>query len=498
MTSNAKTQSNIAMAMRMIDHLDLPLALVERDGDLIHANTAFKRKNEAGTVRAAYVRLALSDDVIMLVPPDAGRQTQSEERTGLRNRSQMLGALKEFLDTPKEWSRCSLMLIEIDRFHSINEIFGHRICDALIHEIGARLKKACPEAAILGHTTEERFGVFLPQDDRLASTRMLAEELLELLSQPYRLEEHIVGVGLFIGFAGGIADDTDVHDLVERCYIALAHARSLGSGSIVAYSTAVAQKVQSHRSLEIDFRKAVEQSEIEPHFQPIIDAHTRKIVGFEALARWHHPQRGLLMPDLFIPLAEKAGLISRLSHAIIEKACRAAHSWPKNLFLSLNLSALLFDDINIVDAIRDEVERAGFDASRIELEITESVFLSDERLVDVLKSFQAIGMRVVIDDFGTGFSSLSYLRALPFDKIKIDKSFISEMMISPDSRAIVKAITMLAHELGMAIVAEGVENEHQVELLRSFACDQLQGYLFSKPLPAAALEPLLKTSAGHG
>jgi EAL domain-containing protein (putative c-di-GMP-specific phosphodiesterase class I) len=155
----------------------------------------------------------------------------------------------------------------------------------------------------------------------------------------------------------------------------------------------------------------------------------------------------------------------------------------------------LFDDLDIVDTIKGAIDRTGFDPSRVELEITESVFLSDERLVDVLKSFQAIGMRVVIDDFGTGFSSLSYLRALPFDKIKIDRSFVSEMMISPDARAIVKAITMLAHELGMAIVAEGVENEHQVDILREFGCDQLQGYLFSKPIEAGAVTQLLQKSA---
>lgn len=493
--SKSPHDSNMALAISMLDQLNLPLALSTRAGEIIHSNASFRQHADAGANLSAYLQQALNDDIILLVPPDAGLAGAGEQRTGFRNRAQMLEALKEIFAQPSKWPRCAYILIEIERFQSIDDIFGHLIRDAIIREIGKRLVKLCPKAAILGHTAEERFAVLLPQDDRLSAARVLSEELQEILSQPYRLDEHIIGLGLFIGFASGDAKDSDVHDIVERCYIALSHARSQGAGSIVAYSTAVAQKVQSHRDLEIDFRKAVEHNEIEAHYQPIVDAKTRNIIGFEALARWRHPQKGLLMPDLFIPLAEKTGLISKLSYIMIERACTEACNWPAPLFLSLNLSALLFDDLAIVDAIRDAIMRSGFSPSRVELEITESVFLSDERLVDVLKSFQAIGMRVAIDDFGTGFSSLSYLRALPFDKIKIDRSFISEMMISPDARAIVKAIVMLAHELGMAVVAEGVENEHQIEILREFGCDQLQGFLFSKALDAANAKELLKIPA---
>lgn len=490
MSANAQ-RPDMALAMRLIDELKLPLALSKRDGQLLHANTAFKQQGENGTARSSFIHVTIGEDVELLAPPAFGRETEAEYRTGFRNRSQMLASLKEFFTTPEKWPSCVLILIEIERFHSIGEIFGHRIRDAMLVEIGNRLKKICPPSAILGHTAEERFGVLLADDQRMSHARSLSEELQEVLSQPYRLHEHIIGAGLLIGFAQGDREDNDVHDIVERCYIALSHARSLGSGSIVAYSTAVAEKVQSHRDLEIDFRKAVELDQIEAYYQPIHDAKTRKIIGFEALARWQHPRKGLLLPDLFIPLAEKAGLIEKLTHAMIERACSQAREWPTHLFLSLNLSALLFDDVNIVDAIQNTIHRSGFSPARVELEITESVFLSDERLVDVLKSFQAIGMRVVIDDFGTGFSSLSYLRALPFDKIKIDRSFISEMMISRDARAIVKAIIMLAHELGMEVVAEGVENEHQVEILNELGCDQLQGFLFAKPLEHAVVAQLL-------
>lgn len=493
MTSKAP-KPDMALAMRILDHLNLPLALSTRNGEIIHANDAFTQHAETGSGSSGYLHHTLNDEFELLVPPQSAHEAHIEIRTGFRNRSQMLACLKELYDQRATWPQCVLSLIEVERFNSIGEIFGHRIRDALITEIGKRLKKVSPQAAILGHTAEERFALLLPFDDRMAASRVLNEELLEVLTQPYRLDEHIIGIGLFIGFANGQSDDADIHDLVERCYIALTNSRSMGAGSVTAYSTAIAQKVQSHRQLEIDFRKAVERNEIEAHYQPIIDAKTRRVIGFEALARWRHPQRGLLMPDLFVPLAEKTGLIDKLSHTMIDLACREACNWPKDIFLALNLSAILFDDLDIVETIKGAIDRTGFAASRVELEITESVFLSDERLVDVLKSFQAIGMRVVIDDFGTGFSSLSYLRALPFDKIKIDRSFVSEMMISPDARAIVKAITMLAHELGMAIVAEGVENEHQVEILRSFDCDQLQGYLFSKPAEASALPQLLKAS----
>ncbi len=497
MSQKSHSKDNMALAMRVIDMLNLPLALSTRSGEILHANDAYTRQAENKTAPTAYLQQAIDENLLLLTPPDAGHLASDEYRTGFRNRGQMLACLKELFASPDDWRDCVLILIEIDRFHSIGEIFGHRMRDAVIAEIGKRLKKTCPASAILGHTAEERFGIIIPKDDRLSTARVLSEELQEVLSQPYRLEEHIIGAGLFIGFTGGDPADSNVHDIVERCYIALSHARSLGSGSIVAYSKAVAQKVQSHRDIEIDFRKAVENNEIEAHYQPIVDANTRSIIGFEALARWRHPQKGLLMPDLFIPLAEKSGLISKLSHAMIVNACHDACKWPAHLFLSINLSALLFDEIEIVDRIRATIERSGFSPSRVELEITESVFLSDERLVDVLKSFQAIGMRVVIDDFGTGFSSLSYLRALPFDKIKIDRSFISEMMISPDARAIVKAIVMLAHELGMSVVAEGVENEHQVEILHGLACDQLQGFLFSKPVEPSAVQHLLAQPVGH-
>lgn len=493
--SNKASKPDMSLAMRIIDRLNLPLALSKRDGEIIYANTAFKQQAEGGATRSAYLRQTLSEEFELLAPPKAGIEAQIEIRTGFRNRSQMLASLKELHEQSSNWPQSVLMLVEVERFHSIGEIFGHRIRDALIGEIGKRLKKICPQAAILGHTAEERFAVLLPSDARMATARALSDDLQEALTQPYRLDEHLIGIGLFIGFASGQHDDADVHELVERCYIALSNSRALGAGSTTAFSTAIAQKVQSHRQLEIDFRKAVERDEIEAHYQPIIDAKSRQICGFEALARWRHPQKGLLMPDLFVPLAEKTGLIDQLSHRMIDLACREACNWPKDIFLALNLSAILFDDLDIVDTIKGAIDRTGFDPSQVELEITESVFLSDERLVDVLKSFQAIGMRVVIDDFGTGFSSLSYLRALPFDKIKIDRSFVSEMMISPDARAIVKAITMLAHELGMAIVAEGVENEHQVDILREFGCDQLQGYLFSKPIEAGAVTQLLQKSA---
>ena len=250
--------------------------------------------------------------------------------------------------------------------------------------------------------------------------------------------------------------------------------------------------MQARRLLEADLREAIEVDQFEVYYQPLITTTTKQISGFEALVRWHHPTRGMVSPAEFIPTAEETGLIGRLGAIVLEHACREAVNWPASIKVAVNLSPLQFRNLNLAADVTAILQRSGLPATRLELEVTESVLLQDSDIVmKILHDIRTLGVRISMDDFGTGYSSLSYLRRFPFDKIKIDQSFIRTLDDSNDCLAIVRAVLGLGRSLGMSVVAEGVETEEQYTLLRREGCEQLQGYLFSRPQPALAIGPLL-------
>jgi EAL domain-containing protein (putative c-di-GMP-specific phosphodiesterase class I) len=251
--------------------------------------------------------------------------------------------------------------------------------------------------------------------------------------------------------------------------------------------------MQARHALELDLRKALIAGEFELHYQPLIDLASGRVCGFEALARWNHPERGVIVPDVFIPVAEEIGLIVPLGDWVLKQACRDAATWPGKLSVAVNLSAAQFRNSTLALSVTAALGASGLNAKRLELEITESVLLQDDRTVlDVLHQMRGLGVRISMDDFGTGYSSLSYLRSFPFDKIKIDRSFIRELGRKNDCVAIIRAVTRLGNNLGMATTAEGVETDEQLEILRAEGCTQAQGFLFSTPRPAAEVPAMLR------
>jgi len=279
---------------------------------------------------------------------------------------------------------------------------------------------------------------------------------------------------------------------LKNADLALYRAKADGRGTYRFFETGMDARAQARRLLEMDLRAALQRDEFEAYYQPIRDVVSGRVVAFEALLRWNHPERGLIAPMNFIPLAEETGLIIQLGEFVLRSACTDAATWPDDVDVAVNLSPVQFKNPNLIASVTEALAASGLDARRLELEITESVLLQNsEATLATLHDLRAMGVRISLDDFGTGYSSLSYLRSFPFDKIKIDRSFVSELATREDSMAIIRAVTGLGRSLGIVTTAEGVENNAQLELLRREGCTQAQGYLFSKPRPASDVAIML-------
>jgi len=300
-----------------------------------------------------------------------------------------------------------------------------------------------------------------------------------------------VVIGASIGIAVGPGDGVSPEQIIRNADLALYRAKGDGRGTLRFFEPEMDAQMQEQRALECDLRKALLAGEFELYYQPVVDLASSEISGFEALIRWHHPTRGMVAPDMFIPLAEEIGLIVPLGEWAIRQACATAAQWPENLRIAVNLSPAQFRSPGLLQAIVGALAAAGMAANRLELEITETILLQDnEATLTLLYQLRELGVRIAMDDFGTGYSSLSYLQSFPFDKIKIDRSFVRDIAESPGSLNIVRAVAALANGLGMAATAEGVETQAQLDTIKSEGCTEMQGFLFSRPLPAAEIERL--------
>jgi predicted signal transduction protein with EAL and GGDEF domain len=325
-----------------------------------------------------------------------------------------------------------------------------------------------------------------------AAARSLAGRLVEVISAPYEIDDHQIIIGVSIGISLSPQDGSNPDELLKNADLALYRAKADGRGTYRFFETGMDARAQARRLLEMDLRAALQRDEFEAYYQPIRDVVSGRVVAFEALLRWNHPERGLIAPMNFIPLAEETGLIIQLGEFVLRSACTDAATWPDDVDVAVNLSPVQFKNPNLIASVTEALAASGLDARRLELEITESVLLQNsEATLATLHDLRAMGVRISLDDFGTGYSSLSYLRSFPFDKIKIDRSFVSELATREDSMAIIRAVTGLGRSLGIVTTAEGVENDAQLELLRREGCTQAQGYLFSKPRPAADVAIML-------
>ncbi len=412
--------------------------------------------------------------------------------TSLPNRVLFHEELEQGLRRTKSGDQLAVLCLDLDHFKDINDSLGHPIGDALLKEVGRRLKATVGENDTVARLGGDEFAVVqIGRSDETAA-RSLAGRLVEVISAPYEIDDHQIVIGVSIGISLSPQDGSNPDELLKNADLALYRAKADGRGTYRFFETGMDARAQARRLLEMDLRAALQRDEFQVYYQPIRDVASGRVVAFEALLRWNHPQRGLVAPISFVPLAEETGLIVQLGEFVLRSACTDAATWPDDVDVAVNLSPVQFKSPHLIASVTEALTASGLEARRLELEITESVLLQNsEATLTTLHELRAMGLRISLDDFGTGYSSLSYLRSFPFDKIKIDRSFVSELATREDSMAIIRAVTGLGRSLGIVTTAEGVENDAQLELLRREGCTQAQGYLFSKPRPASDVAMML-------
>ena len=420
--------------------------------------------------------------------------------TDLPNRVQF----RECLDSAIEAQRTSVasrypgqgfavLLVDIDNFKSINDIYGHPVGDAFLSEIALRMKSLIRKRDVVARLGGDEF-VILQRNLRGAEdAAKLATRLVSLLSEPLVVEGLTLSCGASIGISLAPEDSMDAKLLLKRADLALYRAKDNGKSTFSFYDASMDDDLEARRLLELELRQAVGRNELIVYYQPQIQVLSGETTGFEALVRWLHPTRGMVPPLDFIPLAEETGLINAVGEWVLRAACLEAAKWPSHLNIAVNISPVQVKSRNLVQVVVGALQMSGLPAQRLELEITESIFLQeDEQTLSSLRELRALGVKFAIDDFGTGYSSLSSLRRFPFDKLKIDRSFVKDVTTRRDSVQIIHAVIGLGRSLGINTTAEGVENEAQLELLRAEGCTEVQGFMFGRPMPAADLEPFLK------
>ena len=413
--------------------------------------------------------------------------------TNQPNRTLFREQLEKALRLAKRSDQLAVFCLDLDHFKEINDTLGHPVGDALLKEVARRLGECVTEHDTVARLGGDEFAVVqFCSDCDPSAVALLASHIVEKIGEPYDIGGHQLVVGVSIGISLAPEDGKNPDELLKKADLALYRAKADGRGTYRFFETGMDARAQARRILELDLRAALQRHEFEVYYQPIRDVASDEVVAFEALVRWNHSLRGLISPVNFIPLAEETGLIVRLGDWVLRQACMDAAGWPQDVDVAVNLSPVQFKNPNLVSSVKAALAASGLAPNRLELEITESVLLQNsETTLAVLHELRAFGVRISLDDFGTGYSSLSYLRSFPFDKIKIDRSFVSELATRDDSMAIVRAVTGLGKSLGIVTTAEGVETEAQFELLRREGCTQAQGYLFSQPRPAAEVNAML-------
>jgi diguanylate cyclase (GGDEF)-like protein len=413
--------------------------------------------------------------------------------TDLPNRVLFRERLAEALSGVGRGSKLAVLYLDLDRFKGVNDTLGHPVGDELLKVVAARLRHCVRETDTVARVGGDEFAIIQTGIDQPLDTAVLARRVGEAVRAPYDLAGHAVVVDTSIGIAMAPNDGIEPDGLLKAADMALYGAKADGRGTYRFFEPAMDMRMKARRTLEIALRQALAAGEFELYYQPLVNVDDRRITGCEALLRWHHPERGMIPPGEFIPMAEEIGLIVPLGEWVLRKACIDAASWPDDIKIAVNLSPIQVTNQNLVPIVVSALAAAGLDARRLEIEITESVLMHNtEKNTATLHRLRELGVRISMDDFGTGYSSLSYLRKFPFDKIKIDRSFISGLPDDNDSIAIVRAVAGLATNLNMTATAEGVETTEQLEMVHALGCVEMQGYLFSPPCPLAQVLPLFE------
>ena len=439
---------------------------------------------------------------------DITERKQAEERvrhlahydalTDLPNRTLFHDRLQQALiQAQRSHDQVAVMFIDLDRFKIINDTLGHNVGDLLLQAVAQRLTNCVRQGDTVCRQGGDEFVILLPQISHAEDAALVAQKILESVNRPFVLDGHELHIGASIGISFFPADGVDTETLMKNADVAMYRAKELGRNNYQFYLSDMNARSFERLALETSLRRAVEHDELDVYYQPLMDAHSNKLVGMEALVRWHHPDLGLVNPAQFIPLAEETGMIIPIGAWVLRHACMQAREWHKQghgaLRVSVNLSARQFRQTDFAGSVRRILDETGFDPHYLELEVTESLLMHNiEENIVVLNELKAMGISIAVDDFGTGYSSLSYLKRLPIDTLKIDRSFVNDVNSNHDDAAIVDAIISLAQSLTLKVIAEGVETSDQQNFLESHQCDEMQGFLFSRPVPAAEFTALLE------
>ena len=426
----------------------------------------------------------------------ATRLARYDALTGLANRFQMSETLEKILNARREDHRvCSVFLLDLDRFKQVNDTMGHPTGDALLKQVAQRLEQTVDNAGRVGRLGGDEFQVILPGLIARDELAILAESIIESLSLPYTIDGLRVVIGASIGIACAPDDGVTSEALIRNADLALYAAKDGGRGRHHFYDPDLHSEAEERRQLEQDLRDAISGGGLELHYQPVVETNTEKISGFEALLRWNHPRLGDLSPTKFIPIAEEAGLIAPIGEWALRTACEHLACWPESVRIAVNVSPLQFANPALPAIVTSALSSAQIDPSRLELEITESVFLNDDASTKAMfTALKRVGVRLALDDFGTGYSSLGYLKKAPFDKIKIDQSFVrGAAMAGSRNGAIIASIVSLAEALGMETTAEGVETLDELDLIRMLGCSHVQGFIYERPLDLQAATERLES-----
>ena len=411
--------------------------------------------------------------------------------TDLANRVLLNERLEQALARSTAEEMVAVHHLDLDQFKAVNDTFGHLGGDALLKTVAERLRRLVRPTDTIARMGGDEFVIVQAPVTDAAEATSLAQSTIAAMGEPFDIDSHQAVVGVSIGIAVSPADGAVPDKLLRNADLALYRAKGDGRGTFRFFEAAMDEQMQNRRTMEQDLRKALPSGEFELHFQPVVNLQSSAISGFEALVRWNHPERGLISPATFIPLAEEIGFIVPLGEWIVRQACLTARSWPDDLRVAVNISAAQFRSPGLTQIIIGALAASGVQPTRLEIEITESVLLQDKAAtLAVLYQLRALGIRIAMDDFGTGYSSLTYLQSFPFDKIKIDRSFVKDITENAGSLNIVRAVAALARGMGMTATAEGVETIEQLEKIQAEGCTEMQGYLFSRPLPAADIERL--------
>jgi diguanylate cyclase (GGDEF)-like protein len=405
--------------------------------------------------------------------------------SGLPNRGRVRQLLGESLRGATSGNvPCAIMFLDLDGFKPVNDTFGHPKGDAVLRAVAKRLVDEVGSEGHVGRMGGDEFAIVVNDAQSRRMVEKLADRIIEAIKEPYLIDQTEIRIGVSIGCAFGPIDGATVDDLILKADLALYQAKDAGRGCARYFSSELQSEQEDRVRLEADLRSALASKQFHLVYQPLINARTQKLIGFEALIRWNHPKRGLVPPNVFIPVAEETGLMNAIGDWVIDEACKAAASWPEPITVALNVSPKQIILPALPNTVSEALGRHKLAGNRIELEVTEGVFLGDNgSTLDVLKRLRALGLGIALDDFGTGYSSIGYLNKAVFHKLKIDGSFVREAGSRPENVAIIQSIVQLAKSFRMSVTAEGVETAEDFERMRDLGCDTIQGYLFGRPLP---------------